>query len=78
MIAAQSWSDAEVLGAVGFVLFFFACLFALVAVLGMALNQLAYWWEDRHPADTAHDLAERCELYTFPVREVRRQRGDAA
>lgn len=69
----------EILGAVGFLLWFFALLAAIVLAATVGLNRIAYrveaWLDDRHG-----DVADRCNVYQLhprPVSEIR-PRGDAA
>lgn len=78
-------SNAEVLGMIGWLLFYAAVGIGVIAGAAMALNQLAYKIEQR--LERRHSVVDRVDSYcnVYPLRRrtptvdsVRSRRGDAA
>jgi hypothetical protein len=68
---AQGWTDGQVLGAIGFLLFCRRRAGRPDRRLRVAANHLAYWWETRHTEHDLHrDLIDRVETYTLDPERV--------
>lgn len=72
MIAVlQGWTDWQILGAVGFLLFCASIVAGLIMGMAFVFNHLARWVEDRYARRRAQsDVVERCNVYRLHPADV--------